>query len=334
MASVDTNFNRSADHAPAIELIGVVKRYGDMVAVKDLSFRVERGDLFGFIGANGAGKTSTMRMLATFLTPDAGTARILGHDVVSAAQQVRRLIGYMPDHFGLYREMKVGEFLDFFAAAYQLPSGQRTQVIGEVLDQVRLTDKRESVIGTLSHGMQQRLALARALVHDPPVLLLDEPASGLDPRARADMMSLLKALQRAGKTIFISSHILGELEELCNRLTIMDRGRRAFCGTLAELRREIQKSRQLYVEVADRPEEARRLLASRPEVASVEPQGTGLEVGLKAGENDFAFVAACLVTSGFRLVALRERAAALEELFLQLTGDGSGSSHPKTEKER
>ena len=297
----------------------MVKRYGATVAVNGISFRVERGDLFGFIGANGAGKSSTLRILATFLTPDAGTARVFGHDVVAEAQAVRHLIGYMPDHFGLYREMKTAEYLQFFAEAYSIPEERCLTVVGEVLDRVRLTDRRQAPIGTLSRGMQQRLALARALIHDPPLLLLDEPASGLDPRARAEMMSLLDELRRAGKTIFLSSHILGDLQDHCNRLAILDRGRLVFCGRLEELRRDIQRARQFYIEVAERTGEACMLLSAQKQVESVEPDGPGLQLRLRPGVTDHAFIANCLVQRGFKLVALRERAAALEELFLRLT---------------
>lgn len=320
MAATDPNADRPDTAAsPAIELSGLVKRYGATVAVNHVSFRVERGDLFGFIGANGAGKSSTLRVLATFLAPEAGAVRVFGRDVVAEAQAVRRLIGYMPDHFGLHQEMQVAEYLDFFAGAYSIPENRRLTIVGEVLDRVRLTDRRQAPIGSLSRGMQQRLALARALVHDPPLLLLDEPASGLDPRARAEMMSLLDELRRAGKTIFLSSHILGELQDHCNRLAILDRGRLVFCGTLEELRRDIQRARQFYIEVAGRAEEASLLLGAQKEVASVEPDGAGLQVRLRPGVTDHAFIANCLVQRGFKLVALRERAAALEELFLRLT---------------
>lgn len=322
MAATDPNTGRPVIHGDtAIELRGVVKRYGSTVAVNDLSFRVERGDFFGFIGANGAGKSSTLRILATFLTPDAGHARVFGHDVAAEAQTVRHLIGYMPDHLGLHREMKAAEYLQFFASAYSIPEDRRPILVSEALDRVRLADRRQAVIGTLSRGMQQRLALARALIHDPPLLLLDEPASGLDPRARAEMMSLLDELRRAGKTIFLSSHILGDLQDHCNRLAILDRGRLMFCGTLEELRRDIQRARQFYIEVADRAEEARAVLGDRKEIVSIEPAGRGLQVRLQAGVTDPAFIANCLVQRGFKLVALRERTAALEEMFLRLTGE-------------
>jgi ABC-2 type transport system ATP-binding protein len=300
-------------------LTGLVKRYGGTEAVRGLSFRVERGDLFGFIGANGAGKTSTLRILATFLVPDGGAARVFGHDVVAEAHRVRHLIGYMPDHFGLYKDMRVGEFIEFFAAAYGLPPEERAAVRTKVLDAVLLGDRCGAMIATLSRGMQQRLALARALVHDPPLLILDEPASGLDPRSRIEMMDLLKQLQGAGKTIFLSSHILGELEGLCNRLAILDRGRLAFCGTLPELRHTIQHARQVHVEVADRRDEACQLLSARPEVESVVLEGAGLQLRLRPGVADHTFVANCLVEHGLKLVALRERAAPLEELFLRVT---------------
>ncbi|MBM3887679.1 MAG: ABC transporter ATP-binding protein [Verrucomicrobia bacterium] len=321
MAIADTRIGPAGDGAAAIELDSLVKRFGSTAAVNGLSFRVERGDLFGFIGANGAGKTTTLRILATFLTPDAGRVQLLGHDVVTEARAVRHLIGYMPEHFGLNREMKVAEYLDFFGAAYSLSREQRTAAVTDALERVRLAEKRDALIGTLSRGQQQRVALARVLVHDPQVLLLDEPASGLDPRARMELLEVLKDLRRAGKTVFLSSHILSELEDVCNRLAIVDKGRLAFCGTLEELRRRIHSGRPVYVEVTDRVEEARTRLAACAEVESVEPSGRGLRVRLKPDVADHGFLAERLVAGGLRLAVLREETAPLEELFIRLTSE-------------
>jgi ABC-2 type transport system ATP-binding protein len=203
---------------PAVRTIGLTRNYGTMTALNALDLTVNQGDLFGFIGSNGAGKTTTLRILATFLAPTAGQALVLGNDVVREADAVRHVIGYMPDFFGVYKDMEVTEYLDFFGACYRIPSAQREKTVNDVLELVGLTEKKGSLIGALSRGMQQRLGLARVLIHDPKLLLLDEPASGLDPRARIEMMAILQELQRMGKTIIISSHILSELQTLCNRV--------------------------------------------------------------------------------------------------------------------
>ena len=184
---------------PAVQTIGLTRTYGAMTALNALDLSIHRGDLFGFIGSNGAGKTTTLRILATFLTPSAGQAIVLGHDVVKEADAVRHLIGYMPDFFGVYKDMEVTEYLDFFGACYRIPTAQREKTVSDVLELVGLTEKKGALIGALSRGMQQRLGLARVLIHDPQVLLLDEPASGLDPRARIEMMAILQELQRLGK---------------------------------------------------------------------------------------------------------------------------------------
>ena len=215
---------------PAIQTVGLTRHYGSLAALSALDLTVYRGDLFGFIGSNGAGKTTTLRILATFLAPTSGTARILGHDIVTNADAVRHVIGYMPDFFGVYKDMEVTEYLDFFGACYKIPAAQREKTISDVLELVGLTEKKGALIGALSRGMQQRLGLARVLIHDPAVLLLDEPASGLDPRARIEMMAVLQELQRLGKTIIISSHILSELQTLCNRVGIIEKGKLIYSG--------------------------------------------------------------------------------------------------------
>ena len=218
---------------PAVETSGLTRSYGSMVALNNLNLTVQRGDLFGFIGSNGAGKTTSLRILATFLQPSSGTARVLGSDVVTDPDAVRRKIGYMPDFFGVYKDMEVTEYLDFFGACYRLPAAKREKTIGDVLELVGLTEKKGALIGALSRGMQQRIGLARVLIHDPDLLLLDEPASGLDPRARIEMMAILQELQRLGKTIIISSHILSELQTLCNRCAIIERGKLIYTGPVS-----------------------------------------------------------------------------------------------------
>src|SRR6185436_11765135 len=226
-----------------------------------------QGDLFGFIGSNGAGKTTTLRILATFLAPSAGQAAVLGHDVVKDADAVRHVIGYMPDFFGVYKDMEVTEYLDFFGACYKIPTAQREKTVKDVLELVGLSEKRGTIIGALSRGMQQRLGLARVLIHDPQVLLLDEPASGLDPRARIEMMAILQELQRLGKTIIISSHILSELQTLCNRVAIIEKGKLIYSGPVQGVRDQMSSGRVLWIRVGSDSNQAIQLLKSRPEVS-------------------------------------------------------------------
>ena len=234
--------------------------YGSIAALYQLDLTVNKGDLFGFIGSNGAGKTTTLRILATFLAPSAGTAQILGHDVVRDADAVRHVIGYMPDFFGVYKDMEVTEYLDFFGACYKIPTAQREKTVNDVLELVGLTEKKGALIGALSRGMQQRLGLARVLIHDPQLLLLDEPASGLDPRARIEMMAILQELQRLGKTIIISSHILSELQTLCNRVAIIEKGRLIYSGPVQGVRDQVSQGRVVWVRVSSDQAQAIELL--------------------------------------------------------------------------
>ncbi|RME91546.1 MAG: ABC transporter ATP-binding protein [Verrucomicrobia bacterium] len=280
---------------------------------------VYRGDLFGFIGSNGAGKTTTLRILATFLAPSEGTATVLGHDIVKEADAVRHIIGYMPDFFGVYKDMEVTEYLDFFGACYKIPAARREQTVNDVLELVGLTHKRGELIGALSRGMQQRLGLARVLIHDPKVLLLDEPASGLDPRARIEVMAILQELQRLGKTIIISSHILSELQSLCNRVAIIEKGRLIYSGPVQGVRDQMAPGRVVWARVADDPAKAAELLRQRPEVSEVEEVDGRLRITLTDHEVDHAIVPEVLVKGGFRLLEFREDELGLEEVFLRVT---------------
>src|ERR1700752_4559816 len=259
----------SAPPLPAVHTIGLTRNYGAMVALNSLDLTVNRGDLFGFIGSNGAGKTTTLRILATFLAPSAGQAKVLGHDVVKDADAVRHVIGYMPDFFGVYKDMEVTEYLDFFGACYKIPTAQREKAVNDVLELVGLTEKKGSLIGALSRGMQQRLGLARVLIHDPQLLLLDEPASGLDPRARIEVMAILQELQRLGKTIIISSHILSELQTLCNRVAIIEKGRLIYSGPVQGVRDQMTQGRVIWVRVSSDQNQALELLKSRSEISEV-----------------------------------------------------------------
>src|SRR3954447_6216576 len=257
--------------APAVQTFALTRIYGSMIALNALNLTVNKDDLFGFIGSNGAGKTTTLRILATFLAPSGGRAEVLGHDVVQEADAVRHVIGYMPDFFGVYKDMEVTEYLDFFGACYKIPSVQREKTVNDVLELVGLSEKKGSLIGALSRGMQQRLGLARVLIHDPQVLLLDEPASGLDPRARIDMMAILQELQRLGKTIIISSHILSELQTLCNRVAIIEKGKLIYSGPVQGVRDQMSSGLVVWVKVATDTDRAIELLKTRTEVAEVLP---------------------------------------------------------------
>ncbi|MGP0062799.1 MAG: ABC transporter ATP-binding protein, partial [Isosphaeraceae bacterium] len=234
-----------------IEVIHFTKNYGDFIAVDDLSFTIGQGEIFGFIGPNGAGKSTTIRFLATLLRPTHGEGRVAGHSVTADPMAVRRVIGFMPDDFGVYDGMKVWEFLDFFAVAYEIPRSYRKKIIGEVLDLLDLTHKRDDYVNGLSKGMKQRLCLAKTLVHDPPVLILDEPASGLDPRARLEMKALLNELRQMGKTILISSHILSELADFCTSIGIIERGKMLAAGNIQEIQAQIRSHRVLKVRILD-----------------------------------------------------------------------------------
>src|ERR1051325_4847229 len=236
---------------PMVEIRHLRKEYKELVAVKDLSLTLDSGDIFGFIGPNGAGKTTTIKMLATLLTPTAGMAYVDGIDVVRNPEAVRSVVGYMPDFFGVYDDIKVWEYLDFFAAAYRIPRHKRPQIIDDVLTLTDLNVKKDSYVESLSRGMKQRLCLAKTLVHDPKVLLLDEPASGLDPRARIEIKELLKELKAMGKTIIVSSHILPEMEEFCNKIGIIEKGELIVAGDVNTIARQVRGQHTIDIAVVE-----------------------------------------------------------------------------------
>jgi len=304
---------------PAVETIHLTRTYGSMTALNDLNLVINAGDLFGFIGSNGAGKTTTLRILATFLAPSVGTARVLGHDVIREADAVRHVIGYMPDFFGVYKDMEVTEYLDFFGACYKIPTAQREKTVNDVLELVGLSEKRGAIIGALSRGMQQRLGLARVLIHDPKVLLLDEPASGLDPRARIEMMAILQELQRMGKTIIISSHILSELQTLCNRVAIIEKGKLIYSGPVQGVRDQMSAGLIYWVVVKGESAAAVDLLKARPEVSEAVAVDGQVKVTFVNHEVDPAFLPETLVRGGVKFTGLWEDELGLEEVFLRVT---------------
>jgi len=305
----------------AVETFGLTRHYGNLTALNALDLTVNKGDLFGFIGSNGAGKTTTLRILSTFLSPSTGTARVMGHNVVTEADQVRRILGYMPDFFGVYKDMEVTEYLDFFAACYRISAAKREQTINDVLELVGLSEKKGALIGALSRGMQQRIGLARVLVHDPQILLLDEPASGLDPRARIEMMAILQELQRLGKTIIISSHILSELETLCNRVAIIEKGGLIYSGPVQGVQSQFSKKQAYRVAVAENTDRALELLRERTEVAEAELEESGdrIRVELADSQENASVIATIIVNGGLQLSALEPEEMNLEDVFLQVT---------------
>ncbi len=313
-----------------VRVDGLVKRYDRTLAVAGVDLEIAEGEIFGLVGPNGAGKTTTLRILATLLEPTAGDAEIAGWSVRRNPNEVRRVLGFMPDVFGAYDDMKVWEYLDFFARCYGLPSAARKRVIGDLLELVDLADKRASYVQDLSRGMQQRLCLAHALVNDPQVLLLDEPASGLDPRARVELRELLRELRVLGKTILISSHILPELEELCTSVAIVDRGRVLASGRISDIELRLRVGAVLRARVladGEALEAARDWFAGQPEVAAsaILPDGT-VEIGFRGDEAGAAALLRAAVAANIPIASFSRAASDLEELFLQITGQDEAAS--------
>ncbi len=295
------------------------KQYGNLVALDGLYLELEQGDIMGFIGPNGAGKTTTIKMVATLLRPTSGTAYVDGIDVLQEPEKVRPLIGYMPDFFGLYDDVKVWEYLDFFAAAYKIPPSKRKGTIDDVLDLTDLTIKREAFVSELSRGMQQRLCLAKTLLHDPKLLLLDEPASGLDPRARIEIKELLKELRNMGKTILISSHILPELSDFCNKIAIIEQGRLVVSGDVDAIMKQCRGGVVLRISVVDREDEAQALLQGLEVVGEVKRENGSL-LATYVGEPDQHYsVLEALTKAGFKVQSFNEAEVDLEDVFLRVT---------------
>ena len=332
---------------PMVELRHLRKEYNDLTAVKDLCLELEQGDIFGFIGPNGAGKTTTIKMIATLLNPTSGTAIVDGVDVVKDPETAKSAVGYMPDFFGVYDDIKVWEYLDFFAAAYRVAKSKRAGIIDEVLRLTDLTVKKDTYVESLSRGMKQRLCLAKTLIHDPKVMLLDEPASGLDPRARIEIRELLLQLQARGKTIIISSHILPEMEEFCNKIGIIERGELIVAGDVNTIARQVRGQQLIEISVRDEVERTEALLLGMTEVinevavlrgaaddASHEytsarlqtlrtqthsRSGGVLQIGY-IGEPDEEYrVLAALVQAGVKVRSFATPETDLEDVFLRVT---------------
>ena len=302
-----------------IKTVDLTMKYGEMYAIQQINIDLQEGDLFGFIGPNGAGKTTTMRIIATLLNPTSGDAYVCGNSVLTKPAETRRLVGYMPDFFGVYDDMKVIEYLEFFAAAYRIGGADRRRRCNEMLEIVDLDFKRDAMANTLSRGQTQRLGLARVLLHDPRVLLLDEPLSGLDPRARIEMRDLLKRLGKMGKTIVVSSHILPELADICNKIGIIDRGVMTVNAAVADVMRQVRERIVLHIQVAERQQEALALLEQQESVDSVIEADGRLVVTLEFDCSEYSALARLLIEAGYDLLLFQEEEVNLEAAFMTLT---------------
>ncbi|NNV03328.1 ABC transporter ATP-binding protein [Brevibacillus sp. MCWH] len=307
-----------------IQINRLVKGYGKMEALKGLTLEIEKGTLFGFVGPNGAGKSTTMSILATLLEPTSGQAYVGGYEVTKHPREVRKLIGYMPDFFGVYDNLTAEEYLDFYGANYDIPAQERRQIIPQLLELVNLSHKRDAYVDSLSRGMKQRLGLARCLVHNPEVLILDEPASGLDPRARIELREILKELRDMGKTIIISSHILPELAEMCDVIGIIEGGSLVACGRVDEIYQKMQEKRVLRIRLLDRVEEAMTRLREVPTVSDVTREGSWVVAGFTGNDEQQAALLRDLAAAGLPVAAFNEEQGNLEEIFLEIT-KGVGS---------
>ncbi len=302
-----------------IKIQDLTKAYGQLHAIHNLTLELDEGDLFGYIGPNGSGKTTTMRILATLLQPTWGEATVCGHSIYTHPKEIRRLIGYMPDFFGVYDDMKVIEYLEFFAAAYRIKGPKRRKVCNEMLEMVDLGYKRDALVTSLSRGMTQRLGLARVLLHDPQVLLLDEPASGLDPRARIEIRGLLKRLRSLGKTIMVSSHILPELADICNKVGIIERGELLISANVSDVMKQVRQRTLLQIGVVDRIDAAAKLLESHDLVERVELRDGCIFTTLAEDVEDYSDLPTVLIEAGYKLTMFKEDEINLETAFMALT---------------
>jgi ABC-2 type transport system ATP-binding protein len=302
----------------------LTKVYGKRTALDHVSFEVPEGEIFGFVGPNGAGKTTTLRILAALLEPTEGHASIGGADVAKQPDLAHSRLGYMPDFFGVYDQLTASEYLDFYAACYRQPKARRTKVVAQLLELIGLTDRKDQMVDTLSRGLKQRLCLARALVHDPEVLLLDEPASGLDPRARVDMREILKELRRMGKTIIISSHILPELTELCTMIGIIDHGRMRATGSVQEVIQELSAGRRLRIAIVGDKEAAMEVLKSISAVRDVDSAEGAIEATYEGDDSTAAEILQALTAGGIKVSGFSQVDGGLEEAFMRATSDEVG----------
>ena len=305
-----------------LEIKNLVKNYGKFKAVNNLNLKIDTGAIFGFVGPNGAGKTTTMKIMAGLMKADSGNVFINDVDIIANPAKLKDKIGYVPDFFGVYDNLKVSEYMDFYAGTYYIPYSERKEIIDNLLELVNLTEKKESYVDLLSRGMKQRLCLARSLIHSPEILILDEPASGLDPRARVEMKEILKQLKDMGKTIIISSHILPELAEMCTSIGIIERGQMVVSGTVNEILQKITHNKVIYVKALDKMSELVRVLSERPEVQSIQEATDTVEFGFNGENEALSRLLTEIIKNEIPIVCFKEKEGNLEEIFMQVTDGG------------
>lgn len=302
------------------EILELNKKYGKFTALDSLSMNITENSIFGFVGPNGAGKTTTMKIMAGLLKADSGGIYINGEDILKNPKSIRDKIGYMPDFFGVYDDLKVSEYMDFYAGTYYIPYAERGTLIDNLLEVVDLTDKKDTYVDSLSRGMKQRLCLARSLIHDPELIILDEPASGLDPRARVEMKEILKELREMGKTIIVSSHILPELAEMCSEIGIIDHGKLVTQGTVNEIMNRINKKRLVKVKLSNGKENLIRLLKEQSTVKEITENTDNVEFAFEGTNDNLTSILRNIIMNGIPIFSFAENEGNLEEIFMTVTG--------------
>ena len=302
------------------EILELNKKYGKFTALDSLSMNITENSIFGFVGPNGAGKTTTMKIMAGLLKADSGGIYINGEDILKNPKSIRDKIGYMPDFFGVYDDLKVSEYMDFYDGTYYIPYAERGTLIDNLLEVVDLTDKKDTYVDSLSRGMKQRLCLARSLIHDPDLIILDEPASGLDPRARVEMKEILKELREMGKTIIVSSHILPELAEMCSEIGIIDHGKLVTQGTVNEIMNRINKKRLVKVKLSNGKENLIRLLKEQSTVKEITENTDNVEFAFEGTNDNLTSILRNIIMNGIPIYSFAENEGNLEEIFMTVTG--------------
>lgn len=302
------------------EIFELNKKYGKFTALDSLSMNITENSIFGFVGPNGAGKTTTMKIMAGLLKADSGSIYINGEDILKNPKSIRDRIGYMPDFFGVYDDLKVSEYMDFYAGTYYIPYAERNELIDNLLEIVDLTGKKDTYVDALSRGMKQRLCLARSLIHDPDLIILDEPASGLDPRARVEMKEILKELRDMGKTIIVSSHILPELAEMCSEIGIIDRGKLVTQGTVNEIMNRIEKKRIVKAKLSFGKENLIRLLKEQKGIKDITENADDVEFAFEGRNDDLVSILRNIIMNGIPVYSFSENKGNLEEIFMTVTG--------------
>ena len=302
------------------EIYELNKKYGKFTALDSLSMNITENSIFGFVGPNGAGKTTTMKIMAGLLKADSGSIFVNGEDILKNPKSIREKIGYMPDFFGVYDDLKVTEYMDFYAGMYYIPYADRPELIDNLLEIVDLSNKKDSYVDGLSRGMKQRLCLARSLIHDPDLLILDEPASGLDPRARVEMKEILKRLREMGKTIIISSHILPELAEMCSEVGIIDQGKLVTQGTVNDIMNRLQKKRVVRIKTSSAVEQLIRILKEQASVKDITKNADNIEFVFEGKNDDLTSILRNVIMNGIPIYSFSENEGNLEEIFMTVTG--------------